>query len=202
MIDINLIAARRAQRQRAVTLMRLAFYGIFGLAIIIVLMYAWMSIQISLVGGSIAEAEAKLSAPDMQANLSRIQFLEGEISQLTPKVTVLQKVHASERRWIEVLRDIGGSVPANVWVSTLVSRRADKGQQITLSGSSYSQRLIGAFMLALQPAAWSDQLQLVQADTNLGRKNERLVDFEVVVPLKEAIGIDLLTKEEPSGPAE
>ena len=193
MIDINLIAARRAQRQRTLALMRLAFYGLFGLALIIVLMYAWMSVQTRLMAGQIANADAILAAPDIQANLRRVDYLQGEIQQLAPKVKVLRKVHDSETRWIEVLRDTGASVPANVWVDSFASRATEKaGQQISLSGSAFSQRLIGAFMLAVQQEDWCGPIQLVRADASRDPSRGNAVEFEITIPLKEPIGVNLL----------
>ena len=194
MIDINLIATRRALRQRALALMRLAFYSLFGLALIIILMYAWMTVQIRFVSSQILEAEAVLSAPDMQKNLQRIGFLESEIRVLTPKVSVLKKVHESEDRWIEVLRDMGRNIPADVSVSDLSSRAVDRGQQINMSGSAVNQELIGAYMLDIQAQDWCGLLQLVQADSKR-QEMIRGVEFELTIPLKEAIGVDLLTRE-------
>ncbi|NIM04146.1 MAG: hypothetical protein GTN69_02995 [Armatimonadetes bacterium] len=200
MIDINLIAVRRAQRQRVLTLMRLSFYSLFGLALLIVLLYAWLTVQIRLVEGEVSEAEAVLTAPDMQENLRRIDFLKSQIEVLAPKAKVLRKVHESENRWIEVLRDIGTSVPARVWVSSVQSRAVDNGQRITLRGGARSQRLIGAYMLAVQGKEWCGPLQLVQADTGKDRSKGEVVNFEVTVPLVEPIGVDLLTPEEESTP--
>jgi len=194
MLDINLIASRRAQRQRTLALIRLAFYGLLGLGILVVLLYAWMTIQISLVNGRIIEADAKLNAPDVQTKLERVHFLEAQIAELQPKAVVLQKVHDSESRWIDIMRHIGASVPANVWVTQVSSRNVDKGQQINLQGSAVSQKLIGAYMLALQQAEWFGTLQLIQADTNSNKGTEK-VDFEVILPLQEAIGLDLLKPE-------
>jgi Tfp pilus assembly protein PilN len=191
MLDINLIASRRAQRQRTLALVRLAFYGLLGLGILVVLLYAWMSIQISLVNGRIVEAEAMLNAPDVKTKLDRVHYLESQISELKPKATVLRKVHDSESSWIEIMRQVGASVPANVWVTQLNSRFVDRGQQINLQGSALSQKYIGAYMLALQEADWFGPLQLVQADTNSNKGPEK-VDFEIIIPLKEAIGLDLL----------
>jgi Tfp pilus assembly protein PilN len=203
MIDINLIAVRRAQRQRVLALMRLSFYSLFGLALLIVLLYAWLTVQIRFVEGGISEAEAVLSAPEMQENLRRIQFLKGEIRVLSPKAEVLQRVHESETRWIEVLRDIGTSAPAYVWVESVQSRMVDNGQRITLSGSAESQRLIGAYMLAVQGKEWCGPLQLIQANTMQDRTGRKVVAFEVTVPLQEPIGIDLLgpEAEEPAAAA-
>jgi len=202
MIDINLIAARRTQRQRILALMRLSFYGLFGMALLIVLLYAWMTVQIRLVSSRIAEAEAILAAPDIQENLRRINFLKGQIATLAPKAEILRKVHDSESRWLEVLRDVGASVPADVWVNSMQSRAADKGQQISLTGSASSQRLIGAYMLALQGEDWCGPLQLVQANSSRDPSKANTVDFEVTIPLKEPIGLNLLkpAPEEESAP--
>ncbi len=200
MIDINLIAARRGQRQRALALMRLAFYGLFGMATLIVLLYAWLTVQISLVSGRIAEAEAVLSSPQMRGDLRHIRYLEGQIAELAPKAQVLKRVHESESRWITVLRDTGNSIPAQVWVASFSSRSADKGQQLTFSGAAFSQRLIGAYMLALQRATWCGPLQLVKADANRDPRKEGIVDFEVTVPLREPIGIGLLGQPEKAAP--
>jgi Tfp pilus assembly protein PilN len=198
MLDINLIASRRAQRQRTLALIRLAFYGLLGLGILVVLLYAWMSIQVRLVNGRILEAEAMLNAPDVKEKLDRVHYLEAQIGQLKPRATVLQKVHDSENRWIEIMRHVGASVPTNVWVTQVESRYVDKGQQIYLQGSAVSQKYIGAYMLALQEADWFDTLQLVQADTNNNKGTEK-VDFEIILPLKEGIGLDLLNPDKKKG---
>jgi len=194
MIDINLIATRRAVRQRSLALMRLAFYSLFGLALIIILMYAWMTVQIRFVSSQIVEAEAVLSAPDIQKNLQRIGFLESEIRGLHPKVRVLKKVHESEDRWMEVLKDIGSNIPADVFVSDISSRAVDRGQQINMSGVAVNQELVGAYMLDIQARDWCGLLQLVQVDSKR-QEVTRGAEFELTIPLKEAIGVDLLTKE-------
>jgi Tfp pilus assembly protein PilN len=194
MIDINLIATRRAQRQRAIALMRLAFYGLLGLGVVLVLLYFWMTFEINYVQARIQDAEASLQDPTVQENIKQINTLDSQIAILGPKVKVLKKVHDSESRWIEVVRDIGAAVPANVGITAFTSRRVDRGQQISLSGAAASQSLIGAYMLAVQSDAWAGPLQLVQADTSRSAKNSNLVNFELTIPLKEPIGVESLTK--------
>ena len=201
MIDINLIASRRAQRQRSIALMRLAFYSLLGLGVIVVLLYFWMTFEINLVQGRIQEVEASLQDPAIKENIKKINFLDGQIAILGPKVNVLKKVHDSESRWIEVLRDIGAAVPANVGITSFASRRVDRGHQISLNGSAASQALIGAYMLAVQSDTWAGPLQLVQADTSHAVRDFNLVNFELIIPLKEPIGVESLTMVSPN-PAE
>jgi Tfp pilus assembly protein PilN len=199
MIDINLIASRRAQRQRSVAMMRLAFYGLFGVAIVIALLFAWISLEIRAVQGQIAEVDGYLSAPDMRAKVERINFLESQTHQLAPRVDVLKKVHDSESNWIQLVRDVGASVPANVGVTALTSRKMDNTHQITITGIADSQSLIGAYMLALQRADWCGRLQLVQSDTKQSATNRNGVNgvnYELLVPLKTPIGLNLPGSEE------
>lgn len=189
MIDINLLAARRAQRQRAIALMRLAFYGLFGMAAVIVLLWVWMTMQISLINGQITELNGYLVS--MEKDTSRIKFLETQTSLLTPKVTVLKKVHDSELRWIEILRDIGSRIPANVGVTALISKRADRGQQVSVSGVASSERLVGAYMLALQPMQWCGPLQLQEVSAKQKGMVADQKEFEILIPLKQPIGLNL-----------
>jgi Tfp pilus assembly protein PilN len=141
----------------------------------------------------IQDAEASLQDPAVQENIKQINTLDSQLAILGPKVKVLKKVHDSESRWIEVVRDIGAAIPANVGITAFTSRRVDRGQQISLSGVAASQSLIGAYMLAVQGDAWAGPLQLVQADTSRS-KNSNLVNFELTIPLKEPIGVESLTK--------
>jgi len=198
MIDINLIAARRAQRQRSIAIMRLAFWCLFGLALVIVLLYAWMTIQIRLVNGSIAEVQATLQAPEMQEQISHVAFLDEEISILNPKVRILENVHESESRWIEVLADLGRLAPANVGVNSLASRKADADHLISLKGQADSQHLVGAYMLALQDSGWCKELQLNQTAADRQPKDAntlRKINYEITIPLIKPIGLNIPKEE-------
>ncbi len=189
--DINLIATKRAQRQRAVAIMRCVFYSLFAVLVGLGLMYARMWMSTRLVEGHIAEVEAKLADPALAEATERIRFLETNIADYGPRVQLLQKVHDSEQSWITILNDLSRAIPSGVWVSQFTSHRADKQQSVTLRGSAYNQKDIGQFMLQVEELGWSQPPGLGFTQANANMRGRSVVDFEVTVPLEKVIGSEL-----------
>lgn len=189
--DINLIATRRAQKQRAMTVMRCVVYTLIAVLVGVGMVYAKLWVATRLVQGQIAEMQARLSDPALAGAIDRIQFLETNIADFGPRVTLLQKVHDSEDAWIRILRDSSAAIPSGVWISQLTSRHGDKDQSLVLRGSAYNQRDIGEFMLQLEDLAWSEVPKLGFTQLKTGGRQQSVVDFEVTVPLNRVIGSEL-----------
>lgn len=189
--DINLIATRRAQKQRAMTVMRCVVYTLIAVLVGVGMVYAKLWVATRLVQGQIAEMQARLSDPALADAIDRIQFLEANIADFGPRVTLLQKVHDSEDAWIRILRDTSAAIPSGVWISQFTSRHGDKEQSLVLRGSAYNQRDIGEFMLQLEDLAWSEVPNLGFTQAKTGGRQQSVVDFEVTVPLNRVIGSEL-----------
>jgi Tfp pilus assembly protein PilN len=193
--DINLIATRRRQKQRAIALMRCSVYSLIALTVGVALVYAWMSMAMRLTAGRIAEVEARLNDPSLADAIARIEFLETNIATLEPRVDLLEKVHGSETAWIEVLRDVGSSIPQGVWISQLVSHRQQDQHTISIRGSASRQGDmqgdIGEFMLRLDEPEWSGVPMLGYTQANMSSGGHAVADFEVTVPLTRVIGSDI-----------
>ena len=189
--DINLIAARRAHKQRAAALMRFAFYSVAALLVAVGLMYGKMWMATHVVEGQIALVEGELANPQLSDQIERIAFLETNIADYGPRVQLLEKVHDSEQAWIGILRDLSVSMPQGVWISQMTSHRSDKEQLLTFRGSAYNQREIGQFMLHVEGLGWSQPPTLGYTQANSNPRGKAVVDFEVSVPLTKVIGSDL-----------
>jgi Tfp pilus assembly protein PilN len=190
MININLIAGRRAQRLRIAKLVRISAYGVLGLVVAVVLTYAWLSIAISMVNGEIREVDARLNDPELVRALDRITFLEGQSAVLKPRVKLLQEVHQSQKDWGHILRDLSGVIPNDVWLTSLGSRREQTDQHLVIGGSALSQRAVGNFMLNLKQAPWCS-LPTLGYTQAVRVQNTEVINFEVTVTLDHAIGSEL-----------
>lgn len=190
--NINLIAARRRQKQRAAALSRVAFYSLVAIVVAVVLVYLQVVVATQQVRGHIDTIEAELSSPGVADKVARIQFLEQQTAQLTPRVQLLEKVHTSEAEWIRILYDVSGCIPLNIWLGQLSSTRTEKDQALLLRGRALNQKDIGNFMLALNEPEWSEAsgLKFSQA-TGSSRNTIKTFDFEITVPLTGVIGSDL-----------
>jgi Tfp pilus assembly protein PilN len=190
MINVNLIAERRAQRQRSAKLLRIGAYTVVSLVVAIGIMYAYFSIAISVVQGEIVECDAKLSDPEFQTQLQRIEYLEQHCAELQPRVDLLQAVRDSQQAWVDVLNDLSRCIPNNVWLTNAQSRRDQSGQSLSITGSALSQREVGDFMLNLKQAAWCGDPALNFTQT-VGVAGHEVVNFDITAPIKKPIGSEL-----------
>ena len=189
--DINLIAGRRAQKLRALAIMRCVVYSLMAVLLGVTLLYARMFVATRSVQGQITEVAAHLTDPALADAVVRIRFLESNIARLDPRVSLLQKVHDSEQAWIYILQDMSGAIPKGVWMSQMSSRRDAQEQVLSVRGSAYRQRDIGEFMLRLEKVNWSDVPKLGYTQANLSLRGTPVIDFEVAVPLNRIIGSEL-----------
>lgn len=191
--DINLIATRRRQRQRALALMRLAVYSLIALFLGLTCLYAWLTVAVRMTEGRILTVQAELSDPKRAESMARVAFLERSIAQLEPRVKLLERVHDSEQAWITILHDVGACVPApgNLWLSELTSRREKQEQTLSLRGSAFNQRDIGDFMLSLDRPGWSKAPSLGFTQSRTVGRGQQAIEFEITVPLTKPIGSNL-----------
>jgi Tfp pilus assembly protein PilN len=190
--NINLIAARRRQKQRAAAYSRVAFYSLIAIVVVAVLVYLQAVVATQQVKSHIDTIQAELSSPGVADKVARIQFLEQQTAQLTPRVELLEQVHTSEAEWIRILYDVSGCIPPNVWLGQMSSARSHNDQALSLRGRALNQRDIGNFMLALNEPGWSQAAALgFSQASGSTRSTVKTFDFEITVPLTGVIGSDL-----------
>jgi Tfp pilus assembly protein PilN len=190
MININLVANRRAQRLRLAKVARISAYGVIGLMVAVVLTYAWLSIAVTMVSGEIREVEASLGSPALSKALDRISFLESQAAVLRPRVKLLHQVQESQKDWGQILQDLSDVIPNDVWLTSVGSRREQTEQRLIISGSALSQSAVGNFMLNLKTAHWCGVPALGYTQT-VRLQDTDVVNFEVTVPLDKPIGSEL-----------
>lgn len=190
MTNINLIAERRAQKQRSARMLRIGGYTVVSLLLAIGVMYAYFTIALSVTQGEIVECDAKLNDPKFRADLQRIAYLENHCAGLEPRVKLLEAVQGSQKAWIDVLNDLSRCIPNSVWLTNVQSRRDQTGQSLAITGSATSQRAVGDFMLNLKQARWCGDPVLNFTQT-IGLMNRELVNFDISAPIKQPIGSEL-----------
>ncbi len=189
--DINLIAARRRQKQQALTLMRLAVYSLMAISLGMLILYGYAVVESRRMLGEIQNYDAQLADPKLVQSMERVTFLETKISDLEPRVELLQKVHDSEQAWIRILQDVAACLPPGTWMTDFNSQRVDKEQSISIKGMAPKQADVGEFMLALDKPSWSGVPKLGFSQVTGRQGAGDLFNFEITVPLKKKIGSDL-----------
>lgn len=188
MININLIAERRARKLREMRILRWSVFGlgVLLLAMVVLNVTEWMSWQ---------NEERKLLAQteeltQLQQQRDELQAILLEINRKGPIVDLLDEVRVSEGAWMTVLADLSNIIPDNVFLTDFSSSGGGEGMQLRLNGKAPDQKTVGAFMLDFsERTAWANPVNLSTIEVEKSVDEEqKLVRFSITVPVRGLLG--------------
>jgi type IV pilus assembly protein PilN len=174
MIRINLLPAREARR-------RVALRHQLQAAVVAVL---------AVVGGSVWAYTTQSSALVMrQHDLSRVeedlkrleeiikevQKFETKKAQMEKKVGAIEDLKLKQSRPAHLLEDVSHSLPDQMWLSSI----KDIGGALQISGKSFDNTGIAAFMENLERSSWLGTVELIESKSELVQ-GRQVVAFTVV----------------------
>jgi type IV pilus assembly protein PilN len=174
MIRINLLPAREARR-------RVALRHQLQAAVVAVL---------AVVGGSVWAYTTQSSALVMrQHDLSRVeedlkrleeiikevQKFETKKAQMEKKVGAIEDLKLKQSRPAHLLEDVSHSLPDQMWLSSI----KDIGGALQISGKSFDNVGIAAFMENLERSSWLGTVELIESKSELVQ-GRQVVAFTVV----------------------
>lgn len=191
MININLIAERRAQKLRQMILMR---WSVFGLCVLLLLMVGLNIAQwFSLNSWEAKKNEQKMTLTELQKKRDALQSVVEELNSKGPLVNLLAQVRGSEGAWMTILADVSNVVPQNAFLSNLSPMSAREGVTLRINGHALDEKTVGIFMQSLsQQTKWATPAELssVNAD-NITTGGTKTVGFDFSVGVRGLLGGDL-----------
>ena len=158
MPNVNLIAARRAEKKRVEKNTRRLLFGFAVEVVALVLLGMYLGVQRVQIRGGIAAADAKMIR--LQPTLDRIAAIEKDMAVSKPKLDTLLSAKADTLRWRAMLQIVSQSVPGNAWLSAISAAGTGDETTITLAGVAGSQTLVGETMTRLQSYPVFDKVEL------------------------------------------
>lgn len=194
MINLNLIAERRARKIREMTILRVSAMSVVSITVVMVLVnvVAW-------VVGITTYSElndVKASLEKQEQPYREWQRIQSEITARKPVVTLLEQVQKSEGAWMTVLGDLSIITPQDVVLDNMTTVSSEKSVRLHLTGRARDERTVGAFMLAIsQQTRWAGnpELRNVTAGNKTGsdvNKERPFIRFDLEVPVR-GMGGDL-----------
>ncbi len=178
MPNVNLIAARRAEKKRLEHNTRRLFFGLTAEVALLVVMGSYFGVRQLALRGAVSEADTQMV--QLQPTLDRIAQIEKDISVLKPKLDTLASAKQDTLRWRAMLQMVSQSVPGNAWLSGIASSTTGQDTTITLTGVAGSQTLVGETMTRLGAFPVFDKVELrfTQLASAPGEAAQR-VSFEI-----------------------
>jgi Tfp pilus assembly protein PilN len=198
MININLIAERRARKQRETNIVRMSTLGVALVVFaMLALNLAWWKLNIDNVAYKNDRHKDLLSA---RADLESFLELKKEVEDDQKIADLLDRVRLSEGAWLIILSDLSRAIPNDVVLTSLATATDDDRINIRLSGRAKDQKAISAFMtrlpemtrLADGSGGWAETPKL--EGTALAENKElgiTQMSFEIVIPIDGLYGGEL-----------
>lgn len=188
MIRINLLPARAAKKKEtAKQQISILLISMLGVLLVGLALYGLLFLKISSAKDDLAKADAELQ--QLKTKIGQIDNIKKLKEEVKKKLDVLNKLRKEKTGPARRLASLSGAVPDKLWLT----RYAETGADVSLSGVAFSEDLIAAFMRNLAATDdFSNVELLVSEQTDIaGIKGKK---FDINCKLKE------LKKEEPPAP--
>lgn len=194
MPSINMIAVRRAEKQRLEQNNRKLVYLVVSEYGTVLLVLSFMLLNLVHVTGRIQDLNGQLAT--LEPQVAQIHDLQAQTVKLMPKVNLLKGARIDTMFWYDNFYAVTSSLPHDVWLTSMSTTTNSPGAAsatpgnadgsdpvLALSGTSTSQSLVGEAMLKMNQAPSLDHadLQFVQS---LSEPGVQLVTFQMNVHLK------------------
>lgn len=149
MPSINMIAPRRAEKQRLERDMRRLVLVIMAELILAVGLGGWVCTKAYTIRTSVSRLDAQIAK--LQPVVKEIEQYESATKQLAPKLKLLGEAKDRTMRWYNSLDRLTQSLAASTFLTRITtSGDSTEGTNISLSGVSPSQEKVGETMLRIQ----------------------------------------------------
>jgi len=191
MININLIAERRARHLSEMTTLRVSILAVALLAVcMIVLNGTFLGIQMGMLLHK-SDAQSQLDA--LRTDEERFNQVNAEIKPLKRMVGYLQQVRVSEDAWMTIMADISRTVPPEMSLTSLNGTAAKEGVALRITGYAKDESTVGAFMKTISvQAGWADTPVLNSVTKDASPQAARPgVTFDLSIPVRDLYGGEL-----------
>lgn len=161
MPSINMIAPRRAEKQRLERDMRRLVIVILAEIIIAVIISGWICTKIMTANSQISDLDEQLAS--LQPIVRQIEGYESDTKILAPKLELLNKAKVRTMVWYDSLDRLTQSLPQSTYLTRLGTSSAEKDDSViklNLSGISTSQAKIGETMIRLHAIPNFENIEL------------------------------------------
>lgn len=181
MIRINLLAVERGTASRRLTLIPAAQRVTIGASLILLgtaLAVGWWFWSLRQTSQQLDAdiARAEVETQQLRSVLAQVQKFETRRAQLQQRVTLIEQLRRGQAGPVHVLDEISKAVPERLWLTEMTQ----KGQDVTLAGTTTSLTGVSDFVANLESSAWfSKPVDIIDSEMSNDPKNGELVKFSV-----------------------
>ncbi|MHB9131257.1 MAG: PilN domain-containing protein [Armatimonadota bacterium] len=189
MININLIAERRARKVREVTVLRRAMGG--SLLVLLVMVVLSVTFLISYTTEAFDMRSTEKIYQTKLEQQEELNTLRAEIAAQIPVADLLDQVRMSEGAWMTILADMSRYTPDDVAITTLNANTGPNGIELKVNGMAKDEDTVGKFMVSIRENTRWAKAPTVGTITADVREDVKRVRFDITIPVVGMMGGEL-----------
>lgn len=183
MPSINMIAPRRAEKQRLERDMRRLAGVILAELIVAIGLSGWVCTKIFTTRAKVNDLNVQIQK--LQPIVNEIEKNKKETASLKPKLELLGQARTNTMRWYNSLDRLTASLPSSTWLTRIstVSQATNTAMVININGVSINQAKVGEIMMQMGKNPDLDGVDLhFTQKTNINSANA--IEFEIGAKMK------------------
>lgn len=189
MININLIAERRARKVREISILRMSVLGVFLVILAMGLLNTVAYIDKVISEKALAQVTDELAI--VTEEKVKLDLIKAEISEKEPVVTLLKQVQLSEAAWMIILADFTRVIPDNVSIGGITTTMTDEGVELNVAGVASDEETVGEFMLAIREKTRWAKTPTAGTISAVDDNPDSGVRFSLTIPVRGLYGGEL-----------
>lgn len=193
MPSVNMIASKRAEKQKLEEKVRIGFMLVIGSILIALVILSFMTARVYAINRDIESIDAELLK--VQPIVKQIHDYESEIKLLMPKLALLDESKQKTLQYYDVMLSLGRNLADKTWLTGVTTKRVvepsthgrsgnREATYLNIKGISGSQSLVGETMMRLEQVPLFDMIDL-EYTQSANIAETQAVEFSINLRLKE-----------------
>ncbi|MEI7834699.1 MAG: PilN domain-containing protein [bacterium] len=192
MININLIAERRAKRLREMNIIRWSSIGVFMVLVGMIGLNIFSMLTLVVERNTESTQRQKYETKAIAGK--EYDDTQSKIDLIKPHINLIRQVRVSEAAWMVILADISKNTPPEVVINNITVASSDKGVEVKMGGTAKDEKTVGEYMVSLSKTSWAanEKTKVGTIGITPGPQNTvEMVSFDVSVPVMGMVGGEL-----------
>jgi type IV pilus assembly protein PilN len=178
MIKINLLPVRAARKKETLNQQLIVFFAsVVAVTAVCLIISFFLQVKINSTKEEINRSKNEIQ--ELKAKIGKINNLKKLKDQVRKKLDVLELLRKGKIGPVNRLITISNSAPDKLWLT----KYTEKGADVNLSGISYNEDLLAAFMRDLESSSDFDNIELIVSE-QLDLSGVKVKKFELKCKLE------------------
>ncbi len=159
MIKINLLPMRATRKKETLKQQQIVFLlSVFAVIVVALALYFFLQVKIGSSKEEIARSESEIQ--ELKAKIGKINDLKKLKDEVKKKLDVLALLRKGKVGPVHRLMTLSDSSPDKLWLT----KYAENGSDVSISGVAYSEDLIALFMRNLEASSDYENIELIVSE--------------------------------------